>query len=100
MPFGPGNPYRFQPGNPGGPGRPPRSQEDRILDAIIRNLPDDQLEEFARIVVEKAVHGSVKDRRLMLEYLVGTPVQRNRVDVSSEMVELLKNWRDTDKDST
>jgi len=51
-------------------------------------------------VVEKAVHGSVKDRRLMLEYLVGTPVQRNRVDVSSEMVELLKNWRDTDKDST
>jgi len=57
----------FEPGIPTdssletcGPGRPPRSQEDRILDAIIRNLPDDQLEEFARIVVDKAVHGSVK----------------------------------------
>jgi len=36
----------------------------------------------------------------MLEYLVGTPVQRQKMDVSQDMIDLLRNWRDTDKDTT
>ena len=100
MPFGPGNPYRFQPGNPGGPGRPPRSQEDRILTEMIKQLDDDTLAEVVAAAIKGARAGQVKHLRFLAEYLIGTPVQRNRVDVSQDMIDLLKNWREADKDTT
>ena len=93
MPFGPGNPYRFKPGNPGSPGRPPKSTEDRILDAMVAHLPPEQLDAFAAKIVSQAIEGHNKAQRLLLEYLIGTPVQRSRLAVSDELADLLRNLR-------
>ena len=102
MPFEPGNPYRFQPGHEPlpGAGRPPKSTEDAILDAFRAALTPEAMEAIALKVIEQSKSGQNKSLRILLEYLIGTPVQRNRVDVSQDMIELLRNWREADKDTT
>jgi len=67
---------------------------------MIKQLDDDTLAEVVAAAIKGARAGQVKHLRFLAEYLIGTPVQRNRVDVSSEMVELLKNWRKDTEDST
>ena len=89
---------RFQPGNPGSPGRPPKATEDSILDAFKRALTEEELDAIAQQIVKQSRQGQTKSLRVLLEYLIGTPVQRNRVDVSADMIELLRNWRSGDKD--
>ena len=93
MPFEPGNPWRFQPGSPGGPGRPPKTTEDRILDAFSTALTAEKLESIVKATLERAERGENKALRVLLEYLIGTPVQRSKLSVSDDLVELMRNWR-------
>jgi hypothetical protein len=85
--------WQYKPGGPGGPGRPPKTTEDEILDAFKRKLTPARLDAISEAIIERAENGENKAIRVMLEYLIGTPVQRSRLAVSDELADLLRNWR-------
>jgi hypothetical protein len=68
---------RFVPGNSGGPGRPPRETERGDLDLFRSCISDKDKKELIRAALKhgKSPRGYL-DRKLLLAYLLGQPVQR------------------------
>jgi hypothetical protein len=63
------------------------------LDAFSTALTAEKLESIVKATLERAERGENKALRVLLEYLIGTPVQRSKLSVSDDLVELMRNWR-------
>lgn len=80
--FQPGNPHRFKPGHSGNPGGKPSLQRAVTLEIVKEQLgrvdPKLGLTALERIVahtIRRALQGSYKDKKLLLNYALGMPSQ-------------------------
>src|SRR5262249_7031837 len=65
---------RFTMGNKGGPGNPFGRQLAEIRKRLLTVVPLEELDDILRIVVQKAKAGDMVAAKLVLQYIVGKPV--------------------------
>lgn len=70
--------HRFVKGQPGGPGRPKASREERVLRLMDAHITDEDLIAVIKSLVQGAIAGHNKKQELLLNHLLGTPVQRTQ----------------------
>lgn len=84
--FQPGNPYRFRPGHyPANPGGRPSLQRAVTLEVVKEQLGrvdpklgTTALERIVTHTIRRALQGSYKDKKLLLNYGLGMPTQLHR----------------------
>jgi hypothetical protein len=74
---------RFAAGNPGGPGNPFARQTAALRKVLVNAVTEDDIQQIARALLEKARQGDTGACRLLLSYTVGKPaaaVEPDRLD--------------------
>jgi hypothetical protein len=66
---------RFGPGNAGGPGNPYTAQVGRLRAALMEAVTEDDLRAVVKALVERAKAGDVAAARLLLERVLGRPLE-------------------------
>ena len=67
------NSGRFQPGNPGGPGNPFARQVAQLRKALLNSVTEQDMQEVAKALLERAKEGNVAAAKLLLSYTIGKP---------------------------
>jgi hypothetical protein len=74
---------RFRAGNPGGPGNPFARQTAALRKALVNAVTEEDMQQIAQALLEKARQGDTGACRLLLSYTVGKPaaaVEPDRLD--------------------
>ena len=69
----------FQPGHPGGPGRPRKTAEERYTKVVYSAIKPEDLKEVVAAILKAARRGYMKAAKLVLDYTIGTPVQKTEI---------------------
>lgn len=99
--FQPGNPHRFKPGQSGNPGGKPCMQRavtlavvKEQLGAVHPKLGTTALERIVAHTIRRALQGSYKDKKLLLNYALGMPTQLLEASVGLDLSNTIREARE------
>lgn len=70
---------RFADGNAGGPGNPYAAQVGRLRSALLSAVTEDDMRDVVLALVGKAKKGDVKAARVLLDRVLGKPVEADLI---------------------
>ena len=86
---------QFAKGNGGGPGRPKKNREDRYYEIAMTACPFADWRAIWKTAVEQVKSGDSTARKFVADYLIGPPIQQQRISGEGEDGAVLVSFVDS-----